>query len=440
MIKFSNTIRQLTVSALFPMIIFMLLISQAAAKEKISIWLGYGETLAPFEMVKDKFEKKYPNYEVNILTFSLRDFESKLASSMPTGAGPDLLTLHDFIIPKYLDEGLLEPMPKDLTAIVNDPAKMNPTYTNIIAREGKVYGVPYWTGRSAIFYNLDHFKEAGLTSPPDTIEEFWEYAEKLTKKDANGDIERAGMTMRLTGPSGGTQKFGYLYYQMAGMQMLEPGKKVGTIRVTLKENMGIAVQALLDRINHLHGERKVDDWKLKHDAQGFASGTAAMLLRETWAIAFIKKNGPKIKFGTALMPKGKIRGAFNYIEVLSVSSMSKSKEKVWEFIRMLQEQKALALLLKESGYSPLRLDRDFSAFLKENPLYKAVMEDVAGYSQYIEAPNTAYKEVTTRFGEVLQDAYRDSSLVNNKEGVKSVILKLQKTAEEILEDSGILSE
>ena len=68
------------------------------------------------------------------------------------------------------------------------------------------------------------------------------------------------------------------------------------------------------------------------------------------------------------------------------------------------------------------------------------MEDVAGYSQYIEAPNTAYKEVTTRFGEVLQDAYRDSSLVNNKEGVKSVILKLQKTAEEILDDSGILSE
>ena len=440
MFKFSNTIRQFSKSAFLFMTTSTLLVSQAAAKEKISIWLGYGETLAPFEFVKDKFEKRYPNYEVNILTFSLRDFESKLASSMPTGAGPDLLALHDFIVPKYLDEGFLEPLPKDLTTIMNDPAKMNPTYTDIVSREGKVYGVPYWTGRSAIFYNLDHFKEAGLTRPPETIKEFWQYAEKLTKKDSNGDIERAGMTMRLTGPAGGTQKFGYLYYQMAGMQILEPGKKVGTIRVTLEENMEIAVQALLDRINHLHGERKVDDWKLKHDAQGFASGAAAMLLRETWAIAYIKKNGPEINFGTALMPKGKIRGAFNYIEVLSVSRLSKSKEKVWEFIRMLQEQEALALLLKESGYSPLRLDRDFSSFLRENPLYKAVMEDVAGYSQYIEAPNTAYKEVTTRFGEVLQEAYRDSSLVNNKAGAKSVILKLQKTAEEILEDNDILSE
>jgi len=424
---------------LFSVISTLTVLPSADAKEKLTIWLGYGETLPAFEMVKGQFEKKYPDIRVEILTFSLRDFEAKLASAMPTGAGPDLLALHDFLFPRYYENQYLEPLPQDLASVVNDPAKMNPSYTAIVTRDKTAYGVPYWTGRSALFYNLDYFKEAGLTRPPDTVEELWQYAEKLAKKDADGNIERAGITMRLTGPSGGIQKFGYLYYQMAGEQIFEQGQKPGTVRVTLQANMDVAVQALLDRINHLHGDKKVDDWKLKHDAQGFASGVAAMLLRETWAIAFTNKNGPNINFDTAAMPKGKVRGAFNYIEILSVSNQSKLKDQTWEFIRMLQDQEALNVLLKESGYSPLRKDRDFAWFIKENPKYKAVMEDIPGYNQYLEPPNIAYEEMTNRVGEVLQAAYRDASLVNNPDGCKKVILKMQKVAEDILKDNDILA-
>lgn len=412
----------------------------AFAKEKLAIWLGYGETLPAFEFVKAEFEQKYPEIEVEILTFELRDFEAKLASSVPTGAGPDLLALHDFLFPRYYYNDYLEPLPDDQAQIVKDPEKMNQTYTAIVTGDGVAYGVPYWTGRSTLYYNVDHFKEAGLPGPPDTVEQMWEYAEKLAKKDASGTLERAGFSMRLTGPSGGIQKFGYLYYQMAGEQIFEVGNQPGTVRVTLKDHEDVAVQALLDHVNHLHGDRKVDDWDLKHDTQGFASGVASMFLRETWAIAFIKTNGPDIHFDTAPMPKGVVRGAFNYIEILSVNNQSKLKDETWDFIRMLQEQEALDVLLKTAGYSPLRKDRDFGWFLAENPKYKAVMEDVEGYNQYLEAPNIAYEEMTTRVGEVLQDAFRDASLVDNPEGCKAVIEKMQKVAEDILEDNGILSE
>jgi multiple sugar transport system substrate-binding protein len=419
---------------------FLLVSHPVEAKEKLSIWLGYGETLPAFEVVKAKFEDKYPEIEVEILTFELRDFEAKLASSVPTGAGPDLLALHDFLFPRYYNNGYLEPLPEDQAQIVTDPEKMNQTYTAIVTGDGVAYGVPYWTGRSTLYYNVDHFKEAGLPGPPDTVEQMWEYAEKLVKKDASGTLERAGISMRLTGPSGGIQKFGYVYYQMAGEQIFEVGNQPGTARVTLNNHSDVAVQALMDHINHLHGDRKVDDWDLKHDAQGFASGVASMFLRETWAIAFIKTNGPDINFDTAPMPKGAVRGAFNYIEILSVNNQSTLKEETWEFIRMLQEQEALDVLLKEAGYSPLRKDRDFAWFLAENPRYKAVMEDFEGYNQYLEAPNIAYEEMTTRVGEVLQEAFRDASLVDNPEGCEAVIQKMQKVAEDILEDNDILSE
>ena len=38
--------------------------------------------------------------------------------------------------------------------------------------------------------------------------------------------------------------------------------------------------------------------------------------------------------------------------------------------------------------------------------------------QYIEAPNVAYEEMTTRVGEVIQAAFRDASLVGNMDGAK----------------------
>ena len=429
-----------TVGVLFVAASVLFAGSPAEAKQKLAIWLGYGETLPAFEFVKKQFEQKYPDIEVEILTFSLREFEAKLASSMPTGAGPDMLTLHDFLYPRYHDNQYLEPLPKDLAQIVSDPQKIDPTYAAVVTHDGAADGVPYWTGRSTLYYNLDHFKEAGLTKPPETIEEFWQYAEKLTKRDASGEIVRAGISLRLTGASGVIQKFGYVYYQMAGEQIFERGKKPGTVRVTFEDHLDIAVQALMDHVNHLHGARKADDWKLKHDAQGFASGAASMLMRETWGIAFINKNGPDINFDTAPMPKGKVRGAFNYIEILSVNNQSKLKEQTWDFIRMLQEADALKVLLTEAGYSPLRKDRDFAWFLKENPKYKAVMEAIAGYQQYLEAPNTVYEEMTTKVGEVLQEAFRDATLVDNAEGCKKIVLKMQQVAEDLLKEQGILAE
>ena len=171
--------------------------------------------------------------------------------------------------------------------------------------------MPWWSGRNGLFYNIDHLKAAGLDGPPKTYAEVWQYAEKLTQKNDEGELTRAGISLRLTGPSGGTQKFGYFYYQLAGVQMFEPGKKPGTVQVTIAKNIDAAARVLLDHVEHLHGAKKSDDWALKHDAQGFASGAAAMFMRESWVIPFVKKNGPDIKFGVVPVPRDKAWGAFN---------------------------------------------------------------------------------------------------------------------------------
>ena len=108
--------------------------------------------------------------------------------------------------------------------------------------------------------------------------------------------------------------------------MFEPGKKPGTVRVTIAKNMDAAARVLVDHVEHLHGAKKSDDWALKHDAQGFASGAAAMFMRESWVIPFVKKNGPDIKFGVVPVPKDKAWGAYNNLEILSVNKEPKLKD------------------------------------------------------------------------------------------------------------------
>ncbi|MBI4014033.1 MAG: extracellular solute-binding protein [Candidatus Rokubacteria bacterium] len=414
--------------------------ADTATTGKLSIWLGYPETVEAFKLGEAEFKKQYPNVQVEILTFELREFEAKLAIAVPTGAGPDILALHDFLFQRYYEAAAYDDVPADITATVNDAKIIDAVFKDVVTRGGKVWGLPWWTGRSALYYNLDHFKEAGIAGPPETVAQMWQYAEKLTRKGPNGEVTRAGISMRLTGPSGGTQKFGYVYFQTVGRQMLEPGKKPGTVRVTLKDNLDVAARTLMEHINHLHGDKKSDDWALKHDAQGFASGAAAMFLRESWVIPFVKKNGPDVKFGVSRMPKDKAWGAFNFIEILSVNKTSKMKKAAWDFVRILQDQKILNNVLESSGWVPLRKDRDFSELLAREPRYAPIITAVQGYTQYLEPPNTAYEEVTTRMGEVIQTAYRDASLVNNLEGVKKVILRVHETAVKILKDQGIYAE
>jgi len=433
-------LRRLVVAAACLLLSVQLGTADEKTKGKLSIWLGYPETLEAFKLGQVEFKKKYPNVEVEILTFELREFEAKLAVSVPAGSGPDILALHDFIFPRYYEGGNLAEMPADLVKDVNDPKVIDPVFRDILTRDGKPWGMPWWSGRNGLFYNIDHLKAAGLDGPPKTYAEVWQYAEKLTQKNEKGELTRAGISLRLTGPSGGTQKFGYFYYQLAGEQMFERGSKPGTVRVTIAKNIDAAARVLLDHVEHLHGAKKSDDWALKHDAQGFASGAAAMFMRESWVIPFVKKNGPDVKFGVVPVPRDKAWGAFNNLEILSVNKDSKLQAAAWDFIRILQDQAIVNNVLESSGWVPIRHDRDYGAVLTKEPRFAEMTTPPAGLTLYIEAPNVAYEEMTTRVGEVIQNAFRDASLVGNLDGCKKVMMRAHETAVKILKDNGNYSE
>ncbi len=60
--------------------------------------------------------------------------------------------------------------------------------------QGKLYGLPFLQDDWGFFWNTDAFTAAGLdpTKPPKTLDELWDYAEKLTIYNADGSLTQVG--------------------------------------------------------------------------------------------------------------------------------------------------------------------------------------------------------------------------------------------------------
>jgi multiple sugar transport system substrate-binding protein len=94
---------------------------------------------------------------------------------------------------------LFEPLDEHLKAEpIEDFADFFPGMVEAMRFGGKLYAIPFRHATSGMHYNEEFFKERGLSGPPRTIEDFAEYAKKLTYTRADGShvtgLVQAGVT------------------------------------------------------------------------------------------------------------------------------------------------------------------------------------------------------------------------------------------------------
>ena len=121
--------------------------ASAGGKKKITVWLGWPSLMNVFDGIKADYEAENPNIELEITAYNLRDFEQKLAVSLPAGQGPDVIITSEYIIPLYVDAGLISEMPADIYKFVEDNfdelVKSVNKFKGPNDKEPKLYGVPH---------------------------------------------------------------------------------------------------------------------------------------------------------------------------------------------------------------------------------------------------------------------------------------------------------
>lgn len=158
-------------------------------KEKV-VWAAYGY-LAENKAgrIKDDFEAKYPQYEIEYVDLGSTDYLVRLDTMVAAGERLDMALAMDSVeyTARAREEMFLpieEYVTKDGFDLLDGFGEgIKASYIN-----GVLYGLPYTKGGFYIFYNKDMFDAAGMPYPTDdwTWAEFEEIAKKLTTDKVHG--------------------------------------------------------------------------------------------------------------------------------------------------------------------------------------------------------------------------------------------------------------
>ncbi|MDP9365790.1 MAG: extracellular solute-binding protein [Chloroflexota bacterium] len=195
------------------------------------------------------------------------DYITKLQTSAVSGEAPAIVALHNYEIP---------PLAQFLYEI--DPAALGIERTNYVdvawqlpLHENRLLGLTMSTGTMALYYNKDHFAEAGLDpeKPPTNLDEFIQAGKALTRDG------RYGLVHEPTGPWSPFFTFNW----QAGGELLAPDGKTALF----DSEAAIAAAQLAQDLVHAHGIAYPEPAEEPMDI--LYGGIASMVFHGPWNLA-----------------------------------------------------------------------------------------------------------------------------------------------------------
>lgn len=398
-----------------------------ASAEKLTVWTAWPD-LAPFyRRVGEQMKATYPDLEVSVEPIDLREHEKRLALSLPSGAAADVIEM-EVEANRYLEAGLVTAPPQSVVDFVK--ANYDAGRVRTASHEGRIYGVPLFQGQGALFYNTEMFAKAGISEPPRTMEQYTDYARRLTQRDASGRPVVSGWSLRLSGGGAGiAEKYWTILYNTGGTLLDETN---GKWRAAYASEAGRnALKQYLDNVV-VH---KTVLPEMKADAEAFELGQTAMFIRESWVIGDIARKAPGLRYATAPLPKGTLMVPVD----LYVPAKGAKNKLAWDYVMKASEPANLVWLTEQTAWIPNRKGVDYSAVIAKTPQLAAFIEPPSGYGYFTAAGISPASEILTRLAARLEKAYTDASLVGNDAAIDALLKSAAEETNRILAREDLLA-
>eukprot|EP01037_Dinobryon_pediforme_P026805 gene26805-29451_t len=273
-------------------------LSAVADAKTITVWCWDPNfNVAIMKEAGTRYTKLHPDVTINVVDFAKADVEQMLQAGLASGVAdslPDIVLIEDYGAQKYLQSFPDAFAP--LSGIVDYKA-FAPYKVELMTVNGKVYGMPFDTGVTGLFYRKDYLEAAGIK--PDamanlTWDKFIEIGKtveaKTGKKMLGYDTSDGSLTRIMT------QSAGRWYFTKDGKLDIE-GNPV--LKAALETQQKI-LQA-----NIAKPAQGWNDWVAK-----FTSGDVASVVTGVWITGTIKAQKDQAgKWGVTQIPTLNVDGA-----------------------------------------------------------------------------------------------------------------------------------
>ena len=266
----------------------------------ITLWHMFaGEESKPFNDALAGFKKKYPWITIKQEVQPNPDtdtFDPNLINAINGGNSPDVaMPFGPDYVGQYCSSGLwqdLTPFMQASNVSISSFAPAAITYTNY---GGKQCALPSLTDAYGLYYNKKMFADAGIASPPKTMDELMADAKKLTVKNPDGSIKVAGLR-----PARAVRRSSVrpISSRAWGAKWFDSDNKAQIAhRSRLDERVQLAEAA--DRLVRLRQHREVRERHTPNSefnpSNMFENGKIAMMFDGEWRTAFIGRDVPGLR-------------------------------------------------------------------------------------------------------------------------------------------------
>ena len=301
----------------------------------ITIWTPFVDPeLITFKKVVKDFETKNPGIHVKVIGGTNDD---KIVAAIRGGNAPDVaqsftsdntgvfcpsgawIDLGPYMQKDGVKDSIFPEAPRDYSKF-----------------EGKRCALPMLADAYGLYYNKTLLAKAGYKSPPKTISELTAMAKRLTQRDSSGKLKVVGFNPF---PS---------WYENVPAHF---GPSWGANWVDSGGNSNLNTPAWADQ---LRWQKSLIDWYgydnlVRFNAgagdefsasNAFETGKVAMHMDGEWRVAFLKREHPELKYGTAPFPvaddKADLYGAgYTTGSIIGIPKTSKHKDQAWLLVKYL---------------------------------------------------------------------------------------------------------
>ncbi len=139
--------------------------SQTALAKDITVWAWDPNfNVAIMQEAAEKYEASHEDVNIKVVDFAKADIEQKLHTMLASGitsALPDVVLIEDYNAQKYLQSypGSFAPMTNAV-----DYSQFAPYKVNVMTIGDDVYGLPFDTGVTGLYYRTDILEKAGFSA------------------------------------------------------------------------------------------------------------------------------------------------------------------------------------------------------------------------------------------------------------------------------------